>query len=190
MSEPRKRVLILASGAGSLAKSVLEAIAEARLSVEVVALLSDKESPALKVAASFGVPTIYLPLRGERSAWSSELLSLTSELEPDLVASLGFMKILAAEYTEKFLVINSHPSLLPNFPGAHAVRDALAAGSTVTGCTIHHVDEGVDTGPIIAQRQISIPAGASESELHEAIKIVERSLIVEVLEKFATKGNL
>jgi phosphoribosylglycinamide formyltransferase-1 len=100
------------------------------------------------------------------------------------------MRILAPEFVDRFIVINTHPSLLPLFPGAHAVRDALAAGATVTGSTVHRVDAGVDTGPIIAQRQITIRPGANEEDLHEEIKIVERALIVEVLQKYATEGIL
>jgi phosphoribosylglycinamide formyltransferase-1 len=91
------------------------------------------------------------------------------------------MRILSAEFVERFKVINTHPALLPNFPGAHAVRDALAAGASKTGTTVHWVDAGVDTGEIIAQQVVEIAAGDTEASLHERIKIAERGLIVEVL---------
>jgi len=98
------------------------------------------------------------------------------------------MRILAAEFLKQFRVINTHPALLPSFPGAHAVRDALAANVSRTGTTVHWVDEGVDTGPIIAQREIAVEQGDDESSLHERIKIVERELIVEILTRFAQDG--
>ena len=91
------------------------------------------------------------------------------------------MRILSAEYVAGFKVMNTHPALLPAFPGAHAVRDALAAGVTQTGTSVHWVDAGVDTGPVIAQRAVEVKPGDSEESLHERIKIVERDLIVEAL---------
>lgn len=103
---------------------------------------------------------------------------ITESLNPSLVVSAGFMRILAPEYVANFKVINSHPSLLPSFPGAHAVRDALKANATVTGTSIHWVDAGVDTGKVIASREVPILVGDTEELLHERIKIVERGLIV------------
>ena len=111
--------------------------------------------------------------------------------KPDLVVLAGFMKVLPAGFVSALSpnLINMHPSLLPAFPGAHAVRDALAAGATQTGATIHIVDAGVDTGPVLAQREVSIPTGISESDLHEQIKTIERVLIVEVIAEIA-EGKL
>jgi phosphoribosylglycinamide formyltransferase-1 len=111
--------------------------------------------------------------------------------KPDLVVLAGFMKVLPAGFVSALSpnLINMHPSLLPAFLGAHAVRDALAAGATQTGASVHIVDAGVDTGPVLAQREVAIPTGISESDLHEQIKIVERALIVEVISEIA-EGKL
>jgi len=185
-----KRILILASGAGSLAQRVMQAVKDDELDLEIVALLSDKDAPVLEIAARFEIPTIYLPVGSDRGEWNAALLETVRHLTPDLVVSLGFMRILAPDFVDEFHVINTHPSLLPLFPGAHAVRDALTAGATRTGSTVHHVDAGMDTGPIIAQQEVMIRDGVSESELHEEIKIVERALIVEVLKSYATRGKL
>lgn len=111
--------------------------------------------------------------------------------KPDLVVLAGFMRILPPSVVRGLEgnIINIHPSLLPAFPGAHAVRDALAAGATVTGATVHLVDEGVDTGPVLRQKEIAIPAGISEAELHSMIKEVEKSQLVEVVRDIA-EGKL
>jgi len=100
------------------------------------------------------------------------------------------MRILAPDFVTHFKVINTHPSLLPLFPGAHAVRDALAAGAEVTGTTVHWVDSGLDTGPVISQRSVSVEPGDDESTLHERIKIAERALIVETLAEYGRTGTL
>jgi phosphoribosylglycinamide formyltransferase-1 len=114
----------------------------------------------------------------DRAEWDRELETLIAALKPDLVVSAGFMRILSERITSKFKIINSHPALLPLYPGAHAVRDALAAGATETGTTIHWVDAGVDTGKVITQERVEILPGDTEESLHERIKIVERGLIV------------
>jgi phosphoribosylglycinamide formyltransferase-1 len=114
----------------------------------------------------------------DRATWNIELEGLIAALRPDLVVSAGFMRILPAAITDRFKIINSHPALLPLFPGAHAVRDAMAAGATETGTTIHWVDAGVDTGEVIAQEKVEILPEDTEESLHERIKIVERGLIV------------
>jgi phosphoribosylglycinamide formyltransferase-1 len=123
-------------------------------------------------------------MKSDRALWNTELLHLLQSMNLDLIVSAGFMRILDQKITATLPIINSHPSLLPAFPGAHAVRDALAAGVTRTGTTIHWVDAGVDTGEIIAQEGLDIHPGENEESLHERIKIVERSLIV------ATIGQL
>ncbi|MEY4019969.1 MAG: hypothetical protein RL484_121, partial [Actinomycetota bacterium] len=114
----------------------------------------------------------------DRTEWDRELETLIAALKPDLVVSAGFMRILSERITSRFKIINSHPALLPLFPGAHAVRDALAAGATETGTTIHWVDAGVDTGAVIAQERVEILPADTQESLHERIKIVERGLIV------------
>jgi phosphoribosylglycinamide formyltransferase-1 len=178
------RIILLASGSGSLAQSIFDA----NLDLEIQALVSDKDSLALKRAENAGVKAIYLPVTGTRSEWDRELIDLVEAFNPDLVVSVGFMRILNKEFVEKFRTINTHPALLPNFPGADAVRDALAANAIETGTTVHWVDEGVDTGAVIEQRSVQIEAGDTEETLHERIKIAERKLIVETLQKFIDSG--
>jgi phosphoribosylglycinamide formyltransferase-1 len=123
----------------------------------------------------------------DRSIWDSELESLIAALRPDLVVSAGFMRILPEAITSRFKIINSHPALLPLFPGAHAVRDALAAGASETGTSIHWVDAGVDTGEVIAQERIEILEEDTEELLHERIKIIERGLIVATIRQVVPK---
>ena len=178
------RILLLASGSGTLA----QAIFDAKLDLEILALISDKDAECLVRAQRAGVEAIHLPLKDSRSDWDKKLFELVDSYNPDLVVSVGFMRILSKEFVEKFRTINTHPALIPNFPGAHAVRDALAAGVKVTGTTVHWVDEGVDTGAIIAQREVAVQAGDTEESLHERIKIEERALIVETLQKFIDSG--
>ena len=185
-----KKILLLASGAGTLAKAILEAHAAGHIDAEFIALISDKDSPALAVAHHFEIPAIYLPLGKDRTRWDQEIFDATEFLAPDLVVSVGFMRILAARYVATFKVINTHPSLLPLFPGAHAVRDALAASARTTGTTVHWVDAGLDTGPVIAQQEVVIAPEDDESSLHERIKIAERALIVEKLVEYGRTGNL
>jgi phosphoribosylglycinamide formyltransferase-1 len=155
------------------------AIFAAEKGYEIAALICDRpQAKVIEIANEFGIKVELLELTGDRTIWDQELLSLAKKYQPDLVVSAGFMRILAKEFVTTFKVINSHPALLPLFPGAHAVRDALAAGATHTGTTIHWVDEGVDTGEVIAQERIEITATDTEESLHERIKIIERGLIV------------
>jgi phosphoribosylglycinamide formyltransferase-1 len=184
----RLKVVILASGSGSIAQSVIEAKESGLLDIEILALISDKKCLALERAGKHQIPARYLPLDGDRDQWSARLLAEVGAFAPDLVLSLGFMKILDRSFLEKFRVINTHPSYLPHFPGAHAVKEALESGALETGCSIHWVDEGVDTGEIIAQRKIAILPGDSEETLHQRIKIQERDLIIEVLQKIIDKS--
>ena len=170
-----KKVVILASVSGTLARAIFAA----EKGYEIAALICDRpQAKVIEIANEFGIKVELLELTGDRTIWDQELLSLAKKYQPDLVVSAGFMRILAKEFVTTFKVINSHPALLPLFPGAHAVRDALAAGATHTGTTIHWVDEGVDTGEVIAQERIEITATDTEESLHERIKIIERGLIV------------
>ncbi len=174
-----KRLLILASGSGTLAQAIFDAQASGKFSAEIVAVISDqKDAAVLQRAERAKIETFTIPMMKDRREWDRELETLIAALRPDLVISAGFMRILSQRITERFRIINSHPALLPAFPGAHAVRDALATGATETGTTIHWVDAGVDTGPIIAQEKVAIVQGDTEESLHERIKIVERGLIV------------
>ena len=170
------RVLLLASGSGSLAQAIIDA---EELDIEIVALVSDNpDAQALTRAQASNIQTIVLPLGHSRDEWNKEIIQTVSKFSVDLVVSAGFMRILPAEFVSRFPTINSHPALLPQFPGAHAVRDALAAGVLVTGTTVHWVDAGVDTGPIITQMEVPVLPGDDEPTLHERIKKVERGLIV------------
>ena len=121
-------------------------------------------------------------MQSDRSVWDRQLISELEEMAPDLVVSAGFMRIISADCISKFKIVNSHPALLPLFPGAHAVRDALAAKVRETGTTIHWVDSGVDTGEILAQEKVEITEFDTEESLHERIKIVERRLYVATLQ--------
>jgi len=132
----------------------------------------------LERAQKAHIETFTIPMLPDRSEWDRELETLLAALKPDLVVSAGFMRILSEKTVNRFRIINSHPALLPLFPGAHAVRDALSAGATVAGTTIHWVDAGMDTGEVIAQERVEIHPGDTEESLHERIKIVERGLIV------------
>ena len=122
-----------------------------------------------------------------RAEWDAALASAVAGFEPDVVVCSGFMRILGAAFLERFgdRTVNTHPALLPSFPGAHGVRDALAYGVKITGCTVHWVDAGVDTGPIIAQRAVEVRGGESQDDLHERIKVQERSALIEVLQGLA-----
>ena len=174
-----KRVVILASGSGTLAQAIFDARENELTEADIVAVISDKaDAQVLDRAFSASIESFVIPMLDDRSEWDREIETLIAALKPDLVVSAGFMRILAPKIVERFKVINSHPSLLPLFPGAHAVRDALAAGATETGTTIHWVDTGLDTGEVIAQERLAVLPTDTEESLHERIKILERGLIV------------
>jgi len=180
MSQPR--VLLLASGSGTLVQAIIDEVASANLDCELVGVICDQEqAQVIERARVAGVAVDVLEMKADRNQWNQEIFQLANRIAPDLIVSAGFMRILSAEFVERFKVINTHPALLPKYPGAHAVRDALAAGEVTTGTTVHWVDAGVDTGEIIAQQVVEIAAGDTEASLHERIKIAERLLIVEVL---------
>lgn len=158
----------------------------------VVAVGTDRNCRALEVAAAASIPhyTVRVGDYTDRAAWDAAITAATAEHQPDLVVSAGFMKILGPQFLSRFngRVVNTHPALLPAFPGAHAVPDALAYGVRVTGCSVHLVDAGVDTGPILAQEAVPVLDGDDEMSLHERIKVVERRLLVDVLAAMATRG--
>jgi len=188
-------IVVLISGSGSNLRALLEACDNPLFPAKILAVGADNPAAGLAHAEEFGVPTFVVEpgLFESREKWSEVLLANIQYHNPDLVVLAGFMKVLPAGFVAALSpnIINMHPSLLPAFPGAHAVRDALSAGANTTGATMHIVDSGVDTGPVLAQREIAIPAGVSESELHEQIKTIERSLIVEVVSEIAAgKLNL
>lgn len=185
------RIVVLASGTGSLLQALLDA-AVGDYPARVVAVGVDRDCRAEQIADAAGLPSFRVRLgdHPNRAAWDAALAGATAAHRPDFVVSAGFMKILGPEFLSRFpgQVLNTHPALLPSFPGAHAVPDALAYGVRVTGCTVHLVDAGVDTGPILAQQAVEVLDGDDEQTLHERIKVVERRLLVDVLAALATRG--
>ncbi|MFI1866330.1 phosphoribosylglycinamide formyltransferase [Streptomyces jumonjinensis] len=189
------RLVVLVSGSGTNLQALLDAVAAdpEGLGARVVAVGADRSGiVGLERAERAGLPTFVCRVKdyGSRDAWDRALAEATAAYEPDIVVSAGFMKIVGKEFLARFggRYINTHPALLPSFPGAHGVRDALAYGAKVTGCTVHFVDEGVDTGPIIAQSVVEVLDGDDEAALHERIKQVERTLLVEVVGRLARNG--
>ena len=184
-------VVVLISGSGSNLRALLEATENPLFGAKIVAVGSDNPADGLAHAEHFGVPTFVVSPGSfdTRENWANVLLANINHFKPDLVVLAGFMKILPANFVSALTpnLINTHPSLLPAFPGAHAVRDALAAGAQVSGVTIHVVDEGVDTGPHIAQASVPVLADDSEYDLHERIKVVERELLIATVKDIATK---
>jgi formyltetrahydrofolate-dependent phosphoribosylglycinamide formyltransferase len=185
--------VVLVSGSGTLLQAVLDAGAEPAYPVRVVAVGADRPGiEGLARAERAGLPTFVARLgdHPDRDAWDKALTEAVAEHEPDLVVSAGFMKILGAVFLERFAgrVVNTHPALLPAFPGAHAVADAVAHGVKVTGCTVHLVDAGMDTGPIVAQESVRIKTDEDVEALHERIKVVERRLLVDVIALMAREG--
>lgn len=180
--EPFK-VVVLASGSGTLFQALIDA--RESLGIDIVTLIADVDCPAIQRAQAANISTTVVPLVNDRIAWDGQLRDAIAQAHPDLVISAGFMKIIGPATLAAFegRIINTHPALLPHFPGAHAVRDALAAGAARTGSTIHFVDAGMDTGPVIAQRAIDIAPEDTESSLHERIKVVERELLVDTVRK-------
>lgn len=186
-------VVVLISGGGSNLKALLEAAAEPGYPARIVAVGSDTDAAGLEFARRANVPTFIVRPRDfeNRDAWGEALAAAIRPYfseGPGLVVSAGLMRILPAAFVREFSprLINTHPALLPLFPGAHAVRDALAAGAHETGVTVHIIDEGVDTGPVLRQASVTIRDGESEEELHERIKTVERPLLVQTVSDIAS----
>ncbi|GGU37339.1 phosphoribosylglycinamide formyltransferase [Streptomyces lavendofoliae] len=184
------------SGGGTNLQALLDASAAdpAGFGATVVAVGADRPGIAgLTRAERAGVPTFVCRVGDfdSRDAWDAALTDEVAAYEPDIVVSAGFMKILGKHFLNRFggRVINTHPALLPCFPGAHGVRDALAYGVKVTGCTVHFVDDGVDTGPVIAQGVVEVRDDDDESRLHDRIKEVERTLLVDVVRRIARHGH-
>lgn len=185
------RLAVLASGTGSLLSSLLAAAVD-DFPARVVAVGVDRDCRAAEIAAAASVPTYTVRLSdfSSRQAWDAAITEATAAHAPDLIVSAGFMKILGPQFLSRYFgrTLNTHPALLPAFAGAHAVPEALAYGVKVTGCTVHLVDAGMDTGPILAQEPIAVFDGDTEETLHERIKVVERRLLVDVVAAIATRG--
>lgn len=187
------RLVVLVSGAGSNLAALLAAHDEPGYPARVVGVVADRpEAGGLAVARDAGVPTAVVAPGdfADRAAWDAALAEAVGVFRPDLVVSAGFMRILGAPVLERWggRVVNTHPALLPSFPGAHAVRDALAYGAKVTGCTLHVVDAGVDTGPVVAQVAVPVLDADDEAALHERIKVAERRLLVEQVARIVAGG--
>ncbi|MHB8449738.1 MAG: phosphoribosylglycinamide formyltransferase [Mycobacteriales bacterium] len=177
------RLVVLASGAGTTLQALLDAAAVADFGARVVGLVVDRPgSGAERRASGAGIPvSLVCPAEfATRDAWDAAVTAVVGDYRPDLVVSAGFMRILGAEFLAAFggRTVNTHPSLLPAFPGQHAVREALAAGATMTGATVHWVDAGVDTGPVIAQVEVPVHPGDDEVALTARIQAAERPLVV------------
>jgi phosphoribosylglycinamide formyltransferase-1 len=189
----RARIAVLLSGTGSLCAALLAATDDPDYPATVVAVGADREAAGLEHARRRGLPTFVcaLPDHPDRAAWDRALAAELAAHEPDLVVSAGFMKLVGPAVLDAFggRLINTHPALLPEFPGAHAVRDALDAGAAVTGATVHVVDAGLDTGPVLAQREVAVLPGDDEARLHERIKDVERELLVQTVAQLVTDGQ-
>lgn len=180
------RMVVLLSGSGSNFQTIIDAVASGDLALEIAAAGSDNPAAyGLTRAQTAGIETFVVDYSAyaSRAAWTTALAETVATYTPDIVLSSGLMRIVGKEFIDQFAgrFINTHPALLPAFPGAHAVADALAAGVVVTGTTLHLVDAGVDTGPILDQRAVRIDRDDSEASLHEKIKVAERQMLLENL---------
>lgn len=189
------KLAVLISGGGSNLRALIDAASEAEYPAEIVCVGADTDASGLAHAAAAGIPSFVIrPTDYDtREEWGMALAAAIQEHgvgtgpNPGLVVSAGFMRILPAGFVREFSphLINTHPALLPLYPGAHAVRDALAAGATETGVTVHVIDEGVDTGPVLRQATVDVREGETEAELHERIKQLERPLLVDTVRAIA-----
>jgi phosphoribosylglycinamide formyltransferase 1 len=189
----QSRLLVLVSGVGTNLQALLDACTDPGYGARVVAVGADRdEIPALDRARAAGVPTFSLRLRDfpSRADWDEALTEACTEFTPDLVVLAGFMKLVGASFLKEFggRIINTHQALLPSFPGMHGVRDALEHGVKITGCTIFLVDEGTDSGPIIAQDTVPVLADDDEATLVERVKVAERALLVQTVGEMVRRG--
>lgn len=187
------RLVVLVSGAGTNLQALLAAAADPAYGADVVAVGADRDGiEGLRRAERAGVPTFVLRVAdfADRDAWDRALAETVAKYQPDLIISAGFMKLVGPGFLAEFggRFINSHPALLPSFPGMHGPRDALAYGVTITGVTIFMVDTGVDTGPIVAQAAVPVTREDDEATLHERIKGVERTLLVDTVGRMVRDG--
>jgi phosphoribosylglycinamide formyltransferase 1 len=187
------RLVVLASGGGSTLQALLDASADASFGARVAAVGADRPGiEALARAERAGVATFTCRTSQypDRDDWDAALTDAVAAYEPDLVISAGFMKLVGKRFLSRFggRFVNTHPALLPSFPGMHGARDALEHGVKITGCTLFVVDDGVDTGPIIAQRAVPVLADDDEATLHERIKVAEREMLVDNVGRMARDG--
>lgn len=189
------RIVVLVSGTGSNLQAVIDAVKSGELAVEIAAVGADREGTyGVERSSEAGLETFVVNFNSfpTRAEWDAALTARVASYAPDVVLSSGFMRIVSADFIDAFngKYLNTHPALLPAFPGAHGVRDAMAYGVKVTGCTVHWADAGVDTGPIVAQEAVAIEPGDTEETLHERIKVVERRLLVNTLAQLAAAAPL
>ena len=189
----RTSLVVLVSGSGTNLQALLDACADPAYPAEVVAVGADRyDILALERAEQAGVPTFVLRVTDfpTREAWDTAFTEATAAYEPDLVVSAGFMKLAGSAFLERFdgRYVNTHPALLPSFPGMHGAADALEYGVKVTGCTLFVVDAGIDTGPILAQAVVDVLDDDTVESLHERIKSAERELLVDVVGRMARDG--
>jgi phosphoribosylglycinamide formyltransferase 1 len=179
------QLVVLISGTGSNLRALLEASEDAEFPARVVAIGADREADGLILGEEFGIPTFTVPFTAypDREAWGKALIEQVRQWSPDLVVLSGLMRLVPPAVVDAFspYIINTHPAYLPEFPGAHAVRDALAAGVDQTGASLIVVDNSVDGGPIIAQERVPVLPGDTESTLHDRIKPVERRLLIQTV---------
>lgn len=183
-------VAVLVSGSGTLLQALIDAAADPAYGVRIVAVGADRDCAGITRAGAAGIESfVCRPADfASRAEWDAGLADRLRALAPRFVVSAGFMRLLGPEVLAAVPVVNTHPALLPSFPGAHGVRDALAHGVKVTGTTCHLVDSGVDTGPIIEQRAVPVLDDDTEETLHERIKIEERQMLVDVVARLARDG--
>jgi phosphoribosylglycinamide formyltransferase 1 len=187
------RLVVLVSGSGTNLQALLDACADPAYGAEVVAVGADRDGiAALGRAAAAGVPTFVLRVQdcGDRAAWDLAFAEAVGAHRPDLVVSAGFMKLAGESFLARFAgrYVNTHPALLPAFPGMHAVHDALAYAVKVTGATLFVVDAGIDTGPVVAQAAVEVLDGDDEATLHERVKTSERTMLVDAIGRMARTG--
>ena len=187
------RLVVLVSGAGTNLQALIDASEDPDYGATVVAVGADRDGiAALDRANGANIPTFTLKV-GEfptRDSWDEALGAACAEYRPDLIVCAGFMKLVGKSFLARFngRCLNTHPALLPSFPGMHGVRDALAYGVKVTGCTVFLVDEGVDAGPVVAQAVVPVHDDDDETTLHERIKVAERALLVDTVGRMAREG--
>jgi len=178
-------LVVLISGAGSNLRALLDATLDAEYPARVVAIGADRDAEGLQLGEEYSIPTFTVPFSrfDSREEWGRELAAQIRPWTPDLLVLSGLMRLLPPAVVSEFgpAIINTHPAYLPEFPGAHGVRDALAAGVTETGASVIKVDDGVDSGPILAQQRVPVLPGDSESTLHDRIKPVERRLLIQTI---------
>jgi formyltetrahydrofolate-dependent phosphoribosylglycinamide formyltransferase len=187
------RLVVLASGVGTLLGQLIQACSDGSIAARIVAVGADRDGTgAIARAEAAGIPAFVCRVRDypDRPSWDRALTDVCADFEPDLIISAGFLKLFGPHFLEKFSdkTINSHPALLPSFPGLHGVRDALAYGVKVTGCTVFFVDAGLDSGPVIAQAAVPVHDEDDEATLTERVKVAERELLTQTVATMVARG--